>query len=422
MSSPEDLPIRTPADLQEAITRTVSETPAVDMHTHLFSPGFGDLLLRGVDELVTYHYLIAEALRADRSMAPEAFFALSKPQQADHIWRALFLDRSPVSEAQRGVLTTLTAFGLDVGARDLGQIRRFFEDLTAEQHVDTVLRLANVEQVVMTNDPFDPAEYAVWQRGGPEDERFAAALRLDGLLLGWEQAAARLRGWGYDATAGVEGATQAEVRRFLGEWLDRTRALYMAVSLPDTFRFPEPSPCGTLLAQCVLPVAAERGVPCALMIGVKRAVNPALKLAGDGVGKADTGAVERLCADYPQARFLVTMLSRENQHELCVAARKFPNLMPFGCWWFLNDPSLVEEITRMRLELLGLSFIPQHSDARVLDQLVYKWKHSRDILRRVLVDKYRDLMATGWRLTRGDIERDVRALLADNFRQFVGHL
>jgi hypothetical protein len=27
--------------------------------------------------------------------------------------------------------------------------------------------------------------------------------------------------------------------------------------------------------------------------------------------------------------------------------------MPFGCWWFLNNPSLVEEITRERIEMLG---------------------------------------------------------------------
>ena len=79
----------------------------------------------------------------------------------------------------------------------------------------------------------------------------------------------------------------------------------------------------------------------------------------------------------PEIRFLVTFLARENQHELCVAARKFSNLMPFGCWWFLNNPSIVSEITRERFELLGQSFIPQHSDARVLEQLIYKWKHAR---------------------------------------------
>ena len=43
----------------------------------------------------------------------------------------------------------------------------------------------------------------------------------------------------------------------------------------------------------------------------------------------------------------------------------------------MNNPSVIEEITRERIELLGLSVIPQHSDARILDQLVYKWKHSR---------------------------------------------
>jgi hypothetical protein len=32
--------------------------------------------------------------------------------------------------------------------------------------------------------------------------------------------------------------------------------------------------------------------------------------------------------------------------------------MVFGCWWFLNNPSLIEEIERMRMELLGVSFIP----------------------------------------------------------------
>ena len=88
------------------------------------------------------------------------------------------------------------------------------------------------------------------------------------------------------------------------------------------------------------------------------------------MGKSDVGAVERLCAAYPDARFMVTMLAREDQHELSIAARKFPNLFLFGCWWFLNVPSLIEEMTRMRFELLGTSVLPQHSDARVLDQVI----------------------------------------------------
>jgi len=117
---------------------------------------------------------------------------------------------------------------------------------------------------------------------------------------------------------------------------------------------------------------------------------------------------------------IVTMLARENQHELCVTARKFGNLLVFGCWWFVNNPSLIEEITRMRIELLGTSFVPQHSDARILDQLLYKWDHTRAVLARVLTDKYADLVAAGWPLAPSDIERDARLYLRDNFRRFVG--
>ena len=64
----------------------------------------------------------------------------------------------------------------------------------------------------------------------------------------------------------------------------------------------------------------------------------------------------------------------------------------------------------MRLELLGLSMTPQHSDSRVLDQLIYKWSHSRGIIGKVLAEKYDDLAATGWEPTRAEIERDVRDL------------
>jgi hypothetical protein len=40
-----------------------------------------------------------------------------------------------------------------------------------------------------------------------------------------------------------------------------------------------------------------------------------------------------------------------------------------GCWWYCFTPSIVKEITQMRIEMLGVAFTAQHSDARVLDQL-----------------------------------------------------
>ena len=114
------------------------------------------------------------------------------------------------------------------------------------------------------------------------------------------------------------------------------------------------------------------------------------------------------------------MLSRENQHELAVLARKFANLKLFGCWWFLNNPSIVSEMTFERLELLGLLFVPQHSDARVLDQVVYKWRHSKKTIADVLVTKYLDLHDSGWRLTASDVSRDVNMLFSGNAKTWLG--
>src|SRR6266700_4045298 len=196
--------------------------------------------------------------------------------------------------------------------------------------------------------------------------------------------------------------------------------VYMAVSLPDTFKFPEDSVRGRIFRDAVLPSCLEINLPLSLMIGVRRQINPKLRLAGDGVGKADLRAIENLCRDFPENKFLVSVLSRENQHELCVYARKFSNLMPFGCWWFMNNPSIVEELTGERIELLGTSFIPQHSDARVLEQVIYKWRNTRLTLAPILTNAYRRIHNDGGGTSHGDIQRDVNRLFRSNFENWTG--
>jgi hypothetical protein len=210
-----------------------------------------------------------------------------------------------------------------------------------------------------------------------------------------------------------------EIRRFLTDWIDRMKAIYVAVSLPPSWRYPDDTPATKVLDGALLPVLRERNLPFAMMIGSVRLVNPALRLAGDSLGLSDVSSVQRICANHPKNKFFCTMLARENQHELAVTARKQRNLMIFGCWWFLNNPVLIDEITRMRMELLGTSFVPQHSDARVLDQVIYKWDHSRQIIARVLKDKFNDLSATGWKVTQEEVKRTVEGYFFRNFEQFL---
>jgi hypothetical protein len=193
----------------------------------------------------------------------------------------------------------------------------------------------------------------------------------------------------------------------------------MACSLPDTFQFPEDGFRGRLLSEAVIPSCREFDIPLSLMIGVRYQVNPAIRLAGDGVGKADLRALEHICVQFPENRFLTSLLSRENQHELCVYSRKFANLMPFGCWWFLNQPSIVEEITRERIEMIGFSFIAQHSDARVLEQVIYKWKNTRRTMTPILANTFRLLSEDGRQVGGDDIHRGINRLFRTNFERFV---
>src|SRR6266566_6765460 len=116
------------------IESVVMSADLLDIHTHLYPPAFSELLLWGVDELLVYHYLVAEVFR-HLDMPYEEFWALAMTEQADLIWNELFVEHSPVSEACRGVLATLHALGLDVKKRDLPAVRSWFASQNADQHI-----------------------------------------------------------------------------------------------------------------------------------------------------------------------------------------------------------------------------------------------------------------------------------------------
>ena len=110
-------------------------------------------------------------MTAPPTVSPEDFYAQTKQKQADDIWHALFSERTPVSEACRGVLTTLVALGLqkEVEDRDLDAIRSFYKTYRdggedgAEKYCELVYKRAGIKFAIMTNIPFDPTESQHWR-------------------------------------------------------------------------------------------------------------------------------------------------------------------------------------------------------------------------------------------------------------------
>src|SRR3954451_3105185 len=163
--------------IEKVVGEELQKTPFIDIHTHLFMPSLGKLGLWGIDELVTYHYLEAELFRFSR-VTPAEYWQLDKQGQADLIWKTLFVENTPLSEATRGVIAVLKAFGLDTRAENLNEARRFFREQKVESHIKRVFDLAGISEAVMTNDPLDPEEAPLWEKGAQPDPQFHAVLRL----------------------------------------------------------------------------------------------------------------------------------------------------------------------------------------------------------------------------------------------------
>lgn len=422
--------------LAEAVQQEVEAAEAIDVHTHLFSAGHGKPLMKfGIDAMLTYHYLVSEYLASSAETADE-FYQFSETEQAEHVWQGLFVKASPLSEQCQGVLTTLSALGLheEVAKRDLSAIRRWYGGQDAEMFNEKMMRLARLRYVVTSHDPFECAELASCLKPPPEPPRYRSALSLDKLLEGqWDAVCSAITESGLPCT--LRG-----VAMMLQRCVQALRPVFLTLATPHNIRYSPhslgieghsdmeldalletsslPSP-QQVLDSVILPLCQQEGLPLSLRMGMRRGVNPTLRLAGDGVGPAQLESLSGMCQANPKVKFLVTVLGRGDHHEAAVLASKFRNLHLWGCWWYCNNPSVVSEVTALRLEMLGTGFTFQASSARVHDQLIYKWIHSRNLLARLLTPKYAELMAYGWQVSRGDIRRDVQRLLGGAYEEFL---
>lgn len=449
--------------IESVVNSEVSSTLIVDLHTHLLPPSHSNLCLWGIDELLTYHYLVSEYfMTAPVDMTPEIFYAMTKQDQADLIWKALFVERSPMSEACRGIVTTLVAFGLydEISNRNLEGIRCYYRKIQDSGRIDDfsnmIFEKCGLRYCIMTNIPSDPSESRHWRPNAkPLSQYYKTSLRIDSFLAGDVKAVELIL-----ATSGYENTLEG-ARAYIRHWCDVLQPEYLMASTshefvlkgtmtdvkrrsvnmefikePGAFAYMqnEKDRCdgleddvpnvinenSDLLCEVLMKVCEERNLPIALKIGAHRGLNPRLKAAGDGiVAFADDSILARLCLRFPKVRFLATFLSRNNQQQACVLALKFSNLHIYGCWWYCNTPAITREITKMRIEMLGTAFTAQHSDSRVLDQLLYKWPHARATIAEVLAEEYKKVVASGWNITRAEIRRDIAQLFGQSFETFV---
>lgn len=413
-------PIQTKDQLRLTVERTVQFIPASDVCTYVYPEAFGGLSHWGIDTLLTDSALIDELQRCRPDWSDARSGKFTVREQADAVWTALFRDRIPYSEACRSVLSVLQRLGLDTRSRDLQAYRSFFSGIQASDYTDLIFKLSGVTTVCMTNDPFSDAERQAWEQVDQLDPRFNTSLRIDKLLNAWDTASARLRAWGYDVDAALNGKTYREIRGFLKYWIARMNPLYLSAALPADLADREMTARAQLIEQCVLPVAGEANIPLALLIESGHPSSSALGQAVRRPGQSALSVVEALCAAHPEHKFMCSLGPDGEQGRLTLLGRQYRNLHLIGSCCEAGVPGSIEETVSRRLELLGADVTPWYSGGRSLEWLLYKWDQSRAMAGKVLYDKYSGLMDTGWRLTEDEIGKDVAGLFGESFWTFLG--
>ncbi|MDC3041727.1 glycosyltransferase family 2 protein [Candidatus Pelagibacter sp.] len=374
------------------IEKFVNSTPIFDIHTHLFPSKFKKYYNVGLIKLLNYHYLKAELFSLG-NIKIKNFNNLDDNKKANIIWDNLFLNRYPISTATQGVLRILKIYGVEDVNQKFDKILKITNENQLSE--EDIFKITNINQVVMTNNPFNSEEKKILNLN--KDSKYLPSIRIDDLFIKPKSKNEHLNSWYLSGQEKIKKAIK-EIKIII----QTNKPSYFSLSTENFKEFEN-----EFFFKNFLSLLKENKTPMMLLIGVKRGVNKLYNDAGDGIGTMNLDYLEKILIKFPRNKFLVSCLDYRDQFKLSVLARKFQNLKIVGFWWFNNNESIIENLLKQRFELLGDNFIVQHSDARIIDQLVYKWLDFKSIYIKVMVEKYQKLLSLGYKIKATDLERKI---------------
>ena len=374
------------------IEKFVNSTPIFDIHTHLFPSKFKKYYNVGLIKLLNYHYLKAELFSLGK-IKIKNFNNLDDNKKANIIWDNLFLNRYPISTATQGVLRILKIYGVEDVNQKFDKILKITNENQLSE--EDIFKITNINQVVMTNNPFNSEEKKILNLN--KDSKYLPSIRIDDLFIKPKSKNEHLSSWYLSGQEKIKKAIK-EIKIII----QTNKPSYFSLSTENFKEFEN-----EFFFKNFLSLLKENKTPMMLLIGVKRGVNKLYNDAGDGIGTMNLDYLEKILIKFPRNKFLVSCLDYRDQFKLSVLARKFQNLKIVGFWWFNNNESIIENLLKQRFELLGDNFIVQHSDARIIDQLVYKWLDFKSIYIKVMVEKYQKLLSLGYKIKATDLERKI---------------
>lgn len=408
-------------ETRNLIWTAVHTAPATDIRIFFQPPDPSIPAVSGIDALLTSPAILAEFFRR-RAMAQretpnpngigparEAYIkSLTPGELADIVWRQLFIDHPPVSEAARIVLTTLGLYGIDVASGDLRVLREQFDRLPAAERLARALQLANLDLILYHADCMDAVDGDGTLIRTPP---FRPVLSLNRLLGDWKESARLLRQQGFGIKAKVDEFTPIEIRRYLTAEIARVNPVAVSLDWPQGHH-PDDGGIGRLVKEGVLPLCRERNLAFFVAAGEAEP-----DTSPDGVSIAGLAPLWR---DNTDVRFLLIPMHEAQLFPALLEAERNRNILLCGPDRPLSHPFTLDAFTEKKLEALGTACHACHSGAETLEELVGGWAHLRWVVGKTLIKHYADLWRTGWQYGEADVRKDVAALMGGNIKTFLG--
>lgn len=368
--------------LKSLINKTVDKFYFDDIHTHLFPPELKNFSLKGIVNLLNYHYLIPELIDQNDFKKVYDLNKLNSYEIADLAWNKFFLDSIPISTATSGIITVLDQLGIYKNDIKLKELISREESLNYSD--EDIFEKARIRNVYMTNDPFNKEEWKLFDNSNWSRDRYKSTIRIDTLFQ-------------MMIKNGLD--TFDNNINYLNQCLIISKPKYISLSLgkiqlslllKDEYRK-------------LMDWIEQTELPFFLMLGVRRGVNKDLKLAGDGLEDFAIEDLTNLLLLNKNINFNISLLDETREHACRVLSRKMPNMKLTGYWWFINNKTQISDLVRKRFEMLGTKHLLFYSDSRVLEQIIYKVGLYRSIIKDALFEKLSFAQSSGFQVTESKV-------------------
>jgi hypothetical protein len=374
--------------LRLEVRAAMRKTNALDLWTHLPADPAAEETAYGIDALFALHPALLDEARALGIELPE-----ERAARADALFQALFVDRTPLTDADLDALLTLERLGGFSEAQDLNQARERQALLSPGEHVEHVLELAKLRGVACVADPFAEGADRLWEAAGGEvSAKLIPALSVETLQRAMEQDTSLTTHDG-EIARDPHGAHVGKIVSVLDRWSARLGARMVCAAWPGSGIDRD-----MLMRYAVLPFCERKRLPLVLTLE-----------GGPAEVAARLAWLREALERFAELRCVLVARSAHAALELTAHAASLDGRV-FSV--------LAGGPTTVALGAAGLRAAPFASGVAVLDHLVGRWVRARREIAQALFDRYLPLIKLGWPVDRERIEADTASLLGGNWEEF----